>query len=41
MTKAEEPSVSKKPAQKTTRHQPPKPKKETQIEREVNAYEQL
>ena len=27
VTKAEEPSVSKKPAQKTTRHQPPKPKK--------------
>ena len=27
VTKAEEPSVSKKPAQKATRHQPPKPKK--------------
>ena len=27
VAKAEEPSVSKKPAQKTTRHQPPKPKK--------------
>ena len=27
VTKAEEPSVSKKPVQKTTRHQPPKPKK--------------
>ena len=27
VTKAEEPSVSKKPAQKTTRHQPPKTKK--------------